>query len=203
MAHCFRLPLGEQEELRQSVRDVWNSTAPPGGCFPTFFLCDPLQCQQPTAKRPGNGSGPRLALARDTMRGPGQRACHKSKPVHLHSLSLSAVALGSPSHLVPNTAEEEATAALSGRLPGGAGDAVPRSRRNAQRGRGEPGGEVGNPDLDYGVARRQPGRPSSKPPHDTAAGKAQPLSRRATLAHSLFGPRQSHHRNGAPERPGE
>lgn len=48
-------------------------------------------------QRPGNGSGPRVALARDTMTDPGERACHKSKPMHQHGTpetSPSGVALG-------------------------------------------------------------------------------------------------------------
>lgn len=194
------LPLGEQEELRQSGSEGCNAKAPPGRCLPTFFLCDPLQCQQPTGKRPGNGSGPRLALARDTMRGPGQRACHKSKPVHLHTLSLR-----SPS--------------------GPQATSCPTRRRRRQprcsptHFRGEPGTQFLAPGGMPNVAEASPAERSVTPTSTTgshAATQAGPplslrtIRRPARHSHCLGALRSlalrsppSHHRNGAPERPGE
>lgn len=75
---------GESENPRQSLVASTQARKP----RTSRLFCATLKTYCAThfsassLQRPGNGSGPQVALAWDTMTDPGERVCHKSKPMH-------------------------------------------------------------------------------------------------------------------------
>lgn len=130
-------------------------------------------------QRPGNGSGPRVALARDTMRGPGERACHKSKPMHQHGTSKTSLwgCLSPEATMSPARQSSQHWCSLDG-FRGRGSSLQSQSPTWARR-----APQSLEPRFQ---GRMSPHRPSNSP-LATAAGRAQRPSRALRL---LFAPRQ-------------
>lgn len=141
--------------------------------MPLFF--------QVVALREKSVQGLLVALARDTMRGPGERAYHKSKPMHQYRTFKTSlwVALSPEATMFPARQSSHQRCSPDGFRERGSSlqsQSPTWARRARQRA------------LEPRLQGRQPPHMPTNPPLATAAGRAQRPSRKLRL---LFAPRQS------------